>query len=688
MNGIRYGLVLFYVAVFGVNALQAQRDSLPAINPDTLDLEVVTVEALRLPQSARHAALTISVLGAEQLQSGQAQRSLQEVLGYVPGVLVLNPDNYAQDLRIAIRGFGARAAFGIRGIKLLVDGLPETTPDGQAQVDNLDLGLVDQLTVIRGAASGLYGNAAGGVISLRTREMGSDTSFTELCVLAGAYGLQKYQLQGGRRWGRWQAVAFGSHFRSSGYRAWSNTRSTLMNGKLRYQGPAGGKLTFLLNYVDSPQANDPGALTIAAVTENPRQAFSRNVQFRAGEALSQGRVGVVWEKPLGANGYFSSRAFTLRRAFENSLPFAAGGIVTLERAFHGLGWNYRWGRGSWRLAVGQDAEAQRDQRRRYDNNEGERGTLGLQQLETFSTLGSYVLSTWSSSTIALEVTAGGRLDALWLGAADAFLTDGDDSGRQRYLRVNPLIGISYGISAQGRIYANITSSFEAPALTELGANPTNAGGFNTELVPQQAWNLEAGFKGSIGAQLQVELAAFQIEVARELVPYELEAFPGRTFYRNAGSSRRSGIETAVVYKPHPRWTFQGSASYTAFVYREYRLGNTDFAGNNLPGLPRLLLQGELRYRTPWGLYTALQTRYLGQLYADDTNETVQDGYWLGQVRAGWVIIRRSWQLEPFAGWNNLGNTDYPANVRINAFGGRYWEPAPPGNGYLGLRLSW
>ena len=659
---------------------------------DTLRLQLapVTLTATRMNIEQERSPLAVSVVGSPLIQQGLQQLSLDESLGRIPGLFALNPDNFSQDLRISIRGFGARAAFGIRGIKLLVDGIPESTPDGQAQVDNLDLGILDRMEVIRGPSAGLYGNAAGGVISLRTEDAPEDL-FVQARTSWGSFGFQQYQIKTGQQVGKFNYLIHANHTRTEGFRDQSGMKNTLITAKVRMDLDSLSTLRLLLSYVDSPQADDPGGITADQAAENPMQARDRNVQFNGGETVQQGRVGLVYTRNWQGHHQFQSKVYHTFRDFSNRLPFENGGIVNLDRAFTGGGLSYQYtgalGALPYRLRTGIDIENQRDDRQRFNNLNGIQGEQSLSQLEKFFNLGAYVQQELQlASVFALHASL--RFDVVRLEAEDAFLSNGDDSGDLSFERLSPMVGLVYDVSPTSHLYGNLSTSFETPTLSELSANPDGSGGFNGALSPQKALNYEVGWKGTAGGRLAYELALFSIELRDELIPYELEAFPGRTFFRNAGRSRRNGIELSLDYVLAAGLRANVSYTYSDFTYTDFTVDGEALDGNQLPGLPKHAAFVGLRYQTPQGFYGNLQVRHRGALFTNDANTVEESAVSIAQVRAGMHWDLAFGYIEPYAGINNVFDVDYSSNVRINAFGSRFFEPAPGRNYYAGLTLHW
>ncbi len=681
-KGINVGLVFVFLHLHFSDAWGQTKDTMLL-----RQLEPVTISATRLEMNEKRVPAALTVLGGGRIQIGQPQLSLFESLGGVAGLFAQNPDNFSQDLRISIRGFGARAAFGIRGIRLVVDGIPESTPDGQADVDNLDMGAMRRLEVMRGPSSGLYGNAAGGVLNFQT-ESADEMPLIEGQATVGSYGLRSYRLKTAIKKNKFQAVFIATRNQSEGYRALSRMESTILNLKLRYDFDSLTRLSVLANYGNSPVADDPGGLTATQIAENRQQAHPNNLRFFAGESVAQGRIGITFEKTIGKHLVFA-RAFGTKRDFANFLAFQAAGAGTINRTFAGGSFQYQFSQQfeliGYRFRVGMDVESQNDTRRRFDNLTGVRGKLTFDQLESFKNFAAYVTQELTYQKITMLV--GLRSDAIRLNATDYFLTDGDQSGKRRYSRVNPSLGMSWEVSPKVNLYTNLGSSFETPTMSELSNNPTGTGGFNPELNPQQALNYEIGAKTYFGQRLRTDIALFNVEVKDELVPYQITGQAGRVFYRNAGRSRRQGIEVSLNAVLAKGLTLFSNYTYSDFRYREYQTTVGKFDGNILPGIPKHAAQAELRYFTQMGLFAIAQVRHASQLYADDANAVTANGYTVVNVRLGGQKTWGRIHFEPFVGVNNLLEATYFQNVQINASANRYFEPAQGRFWFGGVKLG-
>jgi iron complex outermembrane recepter protein len=680
-------LIFLFTALFGFFFSKNE-----AQTPDTLpvtDLKPVTVSAYRLESTDLATPLSLTNIASYRLQNGQQQLALDESLAAVPGVFVQNGTNFAQDVRVSIRGFGSRSAFGIRGIKILVDGFPETSPDGQGQVDNIDPATVTSLSVIRGSTAGLYGNASGGQISFKTLNF-KEINHVEMAATAGSFGFQKYQFSGGGKFSK-ALMAFNSTYtRIDGFREHSAMKNLLLNGGIFLPIDSTFDITIAANYSNSPEAQDAGALTVAEVEADRSAARERNVTFDAGEDLWQGRAGISLTKRFSKKDQINARIFSTQRRFSARLPIVPAEIVELKRFFNGLNINYlhsgRILKLPWELNLGVELEHQNDDRQRYLNEAGKKGSLLLDQRELFTTAGIF-LSQKISLTERLQFFPGVRFDAMRLSVEDQFKADGNDSGEKTYAVFNPILGLSYQFALPLNLFANASTGFETPTFTEF-ANPAGSGGFNPDLNPQKSKNFEIGAKGVLaGGRIKYEAAIFHIRLTDELIPFEDATQGGRTFYRNAGKSVRNGLELGFGSYLGKGFYFYGNYTLSDFRFREYVSGNDDLDGNLLPGVPRRLAYAEFRYFKSSGFHFTQTFQLVDPQYVDDLNTTKTDTYVLANFRAGYRQRFEKWMLEPFLGVNNLFDAGYYANIRINGFGGRYYEPAPGIHFFGGLKVG-
>lgn len=650
-----------------------------------IKLDSVVVEATRLKTVKNESPSSITVKSFALERENMQQLTLNNYLRGVPGLFIQNSNNFAQDSRISIRGFGSRSAFGIRGVKLIVDGIPETTPDGQGQIDNLGLGLIQNVEVLRGASSALYGNASGGVISIST--LGNfENDFLTLSSGIGSFGFQNYQALGGLKNDKLETVLFLNRTVSDGYREHSKFETNQFNLKSKWAISNASNLIVQLNYTDSPIAEDAGGITAEDVANDRRQARDRNLDFNASEAVNQLKTGLAfqWQK---TDIEFNSFGYYSYRDFENYLPFENGGAVDLVRNYWGHGSNLSFyplkRKEELSFQVGYELALQNDRRTRYNNLLGNRGEVSLQQNEIFQNFGAFVLT--KSQLGSFNFSGGLRFDANKLKAEDNFLLDGNASDKLNLNTLNPSIGVRYALTKAHSFFSNFSTSFETPVLSELSANPTNQGGFNQELSEQTASNFELGYSFT-SAKIAIDATVFSIRTKGDIVPFELEAFPERTFYRNAGETKRIGLELENTVYLSPKLKLNSSYSWSKFTYEEYELPNGSFNDNKLPGIPEHLFNVQGIYTTDTNFIVVVNTQYRGSFYANDANTIEEGGVFLVSSNISKAFVFTGFKLKPYIGVNNLLDKKYSDNVRINAFGNRYFEPAAGINLYAGLRL--
>ena len=650
--------------------------------------EPIIINATRVDKRADDIPAAVSIVGQDKIQLGSEGLGLDESLDLVPGLFFQNRYNFSQDLRASIRGFGARSSFGIRGIKIIVDGIPETLPDGQGSIDGIDIGSARQISVIRGPASSLYGNASGGAILIET-EQGGGMPFAEFRITAGDYGYTKPQVKVGGGSDDLKYLVNVSKTDIEGYRDHSEFENTQMNARFDYSLSDTSSLLTTIHHTDQPIANDPGGINAADAAANPEQARNFNVSRDAGEDLKQTRIGFLYKTELDDSSSLEARFYNTTREISARLPVQPSGTIFIDRTFNGGGLKYTLKNElagmQNRILVGLDYDRQDDDRDRYDNNSGIQGAQTLGQNELVTSLGTFVQNETKLSD-ELELTLGLRYDDIEFDVTDSFLGDGNDSGKVTLSEATPTVGLSFKQSDNTRLYTTISKSFETPTTTEF-ANPSGGGGFNPGLEPQKATNYEVGIKTETD-DFRFEAAVFHIDIKDELTPFELPApLDGRTYFENAGSSTRDGLE---VY--YSRQLSQQIVLATAYTYSDFKfdkftdVNNNVFDGNRTPGLPEHKLNLDLSWYGENGIYTSLNNAYVGELFADNANTDKVDSYVVSDLRVGYNKFFKDWELESFVGVNNLFDESYNSNIRINAFGKRYYEPAPDRNFLVGVTV--
>jgi len=659
---------------------------------NTRALEEIVVTATRIPVDIRELPFAAGVVGRDDVQRARQQLGLDESMVAIPGLFFQNRYNFAQDLRIAIRGFGARANFGIRGIRIFADDIPLTSPDGQGSVDSIDLGSVEQIQVIRGAFSAVYGSASGGVIDIQTED-GPEIPFISGRLNLGGYGFRQAQVKAGGQLGKLNGLANYSDSKLDGYREHALYESRLLNSKFRYAFDQSTRLTVVFNAVNSPVADDPGALTAREVEQDRRQAAPRNLLFDAGESLDQQSLGLAFRKDIGEDRGLMIRNYYVSRDFSSLQPYdinsnGQGGGIRLSRKIWGVGGNYSWNRviGSRanRIVAGLDYDAQRDHRRRYVNNQGVFGDLTTDQDEDVTTTGIY-LQDVLDLTATTALTLGARYDVIDYQVGDR--TGSGGSGKRTFRRLSPMVGLDRAVGEELNLYGNVSTSFDPPATTEL-ANPYGPTGFNPELGPQTATNYELGVKGLFNTRFRYELALFHIKVKDEIVPFELEG-SGQSFFENAGTSSHDGLEASISAELVPGLRATATYTWSDFTFDTFQgLNGESYDGNRIPGVPEQLFNLDLYWTHPAGFYAGMDLLFVGRFYADNANEVETDNYFVSGLRAGYRLTSGDWVLEPFVGVSNLFDEKYMDNIRLNASFGRYYEPAPERNAYAGVSLRY
>ena len=650
-------------------------------------LPTVEVSAPRLAREIYATPAVVSTIDQDTIAQGQQRVRLDESLNRVPGVFLQNRDNFAQGQRISIRGFGARAPFGVRGITVMVDGIPYTLPDGQAQLDAIDLDSAERIEVIRGPSSVLYGNAAGGVIDITTAD-GRDNPGTRLRMGAGSDGYQKMALQNGGVQGDWSHHISLTALNVDGYREQSSTEKYLLNAKLRRELGSDRALTAIINLLDNPRSEDPGALNAREVAEGRDQAAPNSLALDAGQTVDQQLIGLQYEDLSAGEGELYLKGFIAQRDFEQQLPFVGSSRLGYQRDYMGASAEYHHevtlGNLPLNYIVGVDAVRQKDDRFRNDvNPQGAVGEPLADETQTATSIGVFAQGDLALSEL-LTLSLGTRFDRVDLDVDDDFAADGDQSGQRTFNEWSGSAGLSYRYRPQHQAYINTGTAFETPTFSEF-ANPAG-GGFNPSVEPQKAWNREVGLRGYIEPlALDYDVALFSVRVRDELVPYDEG---GRTFYQNAGDTNRDGVELALGWQLADQWRLDSALTLARYEFDEFATPSERFDGNRIPGLPEQTWVNQLTWENLDERFATLETEYVGDLVADNANETSVDSYWLVNLRVGdgWQLSQQT-RLSAYVGLRNLLDEEHYSNVRLNGTFGRFYEPAPGRSVYGGVELS-
>ncbi len=711
---LRRPLVIAVVATLMPFAAHAQTtgEKVESVDP-------IVVTATRRAQAGFDIPASIDSLNINDIQNGQAQVNLSEALQRVPGLVVGNRQNYAQDLQISSRGFGSRSTFGVRGIRLIADDVPATMPDGQGQGATISLSSAKRIEVLRGPFSAIYGNASGGVIQAFSED-GPATPTLSLNGWGGSYGSKRVDLKFGGNAGPFNYIIDASRFDTDGYRDHSATQRDHLNSKFKYSFD-NASLTLVVNALKQPWTQDPLGLSRAQLNASPTQVDPLAITYNTRKNIENKQGGLVYEQRIGASdtvrlvGYTGTRAITQFLALTPGAQTPvtnSGGVVDLDRKFNGI--NARWTHqfdAPLSLSVGVDKDQSKERRSGYENFTGTGATqvLGVQgnlrrsEDDTVENLDPYAQVEWQPSK-DWNVIAGVRHSKVKFKSQDFFTApaatpggpvNGDDSGSVEYTHTNPVLGVLYKMSPQTNVYANFGKGFETPTFAELAYKADAAGvlvsGLNFDLLPSVSKNFEVGMKNKINDNVRVNTALFYILTSNEIVPRTNAS--GRATFQNASESRRKGVEVAFDanlsngYRAYAALTYLDARFTQGFSYRASAApAVTTVNGNNvLPGAPEATMYGELSWKqADTGFHAAVETRVSTKVYVNDTNSDAARDYFIFNLRGGYRIKSGNWDLNAYARVENMLDDKYVGSVIVNEANGRYFEPAPTRNLSVGL----
>jgi iron complex outermembrane recepter protein len=665
-------LVLIFQGFFGFSQNSSN---------DSIRLKEVIVSITKIKENIKNSPFAISSKSFSKFQTSAKQFYLSEYIESVPGVFISNDNNFAQDSRISIRGFGSRANFGIRGIKLIVDGVPETTPDGQSQIDNLNLEIIEKIEIIRGTSSSLYGNSSAGVIKIQSISE-FDKNFTKIGYALGSNNQEKKQALVGIKSNETFYTFLVSETKGDGYRNFGDFKNSNINFRVKKNISKDSWLNFNFNIVHSPYSNDPGGLTIEEVKQDREQARERNLQYKTSEEINHYKASSSFNKKLNEKLSFSTYAFISNRNFNGKIPVKNGGAIDLKRKYWGIGGSFLF-KSKLKTQIGFDVGNQNDRRKRYNNDIGITGNQVLDQNEKFSNLGIYLVNNYNLNR--LSISSGIRYDTNKVKLEDLFFSDGDSSGNIILNSLNPSLGINYKLNKKSRIFINTSSGFETPTLNEFSSSPIGTG-FNKNLKSQINMGFELGFSlYDTQKKSNIDLVYFKSITNDEILSYEDEKFPNQKFYNNAGKTERNGIEIAGFYTLN-RTVISSSYSLGDYVFKEFFENKFNYKGNKIPGIPNDIFTLSIEHKTINELSLNLNFKNIGALYANNSNTIKVDEFNTFNFKIGKEIKLSRSIIYPYLIISNVFDNEYFDNIRINAFGGRYYEPAPKRTIFGGIRI--
>ncbi|SSO61411.1 TonB-dependent receptor [Acinetobacter baumannii] len=701
------------------------------LNSDVAKLPTLHVEATRTDTGYLQTPASVFRIEAPQVDSS-SQVNLTEVVKGIPSLQIRNRENYAQDLQLSMRGFGARSTFGVRGIRLYVDGIPATMPDGQGQTSNIDLSSLDHVEVLTGPFSSLYGNSSGGTILTSTKE-GQGKDSIELSYSGGSHDKSRagLVLQGGAKGANEPSyVISSSYFDTDGYREHSGAEKVLNNAKLSWNLDDGSKINWVTNYVKI-HADDPMGLERKDWQANPKQIapYVKKMGFNARKDIEQTQTGITWSKPINdknelyAMAYLGNRQVTQYQSIPKGevtlkndkpvytgqkSPKHAGGVIDFERNYYGA--DFRWtGKEllpNTTLSVGVALDAMDEERKGFENfntNDvyGVKGNLRRDEDNTLWNIDPYLQASWQFLP-TWRLDTGVRYSNVHYNSKDHFTSgpdeygtvNGDDSGKTDYDKVLPSAALSWQILPKLLAYVSYAKGFETPTFTEMAyQTDTSKSGFNFDLKPSTSNTYETGLKSQnhLG---DFTLAVFQTKTKNDIV--SAGSLDGRSTFRNADKTLREGLEFAWNKKLWRDLTATASYTYLDATFDvnvpekldqdEKVLASAIPAGNAIPGIAKNQAYASLAWQPPHGLYGGVDVQYMDKVYVNDTNSDAAPSYSVTSANVGYAWVMGDWKVNSFAHVDNLFDKNYAGSVIVNDGNGRYFEPADGRNWSAGLRV--
>lgn len=673
---------------------------------NTMQISPVVVTATRVEQNSFDLPVSIDVVDAETIRDGRPQINISEIAARVPGIVAANRNNYAQDIAISTRGFGARSQFGVRGVRLYADGIPMTMPDGAGQTGTFNLDTAKSVEFMRGPFSALYGNSSGGVVQMLTADGSKDPTISAQFT-TGSYGSRRESLTFGGQAGNFNYIVNAAHQETDGFRVHGESTRNTLHGKFSMQLTDDTKVTLVATALEQPESQDPLSLTRAQYLANPSGIYP-NAGF--GNATSRNthvdrthtQAGVVLDHRL--NDEHSFRLMGYYGLRENLQYLVSNSVSAIDRDFGGLDarWTYKTSLADrpFTLTAGLNYDNMEDDRKAYAAANGKL-IPGVTRNETqrVHSFDQFAQASWEPSDRWL-VMAGLRHTRVNFDISDKFLSNGDNGGSLEFENTSPVAGVTFKVTPSFNLYANYGKGFETPTFVEINYDTTLTQP-NLTLSPSKSRNYEVGAKAFIGDMTKVNLALFRVDTEKEIVVEKVVS--GQTAYRNAGDTERKGLELSVdSMLPH---NFDAYAAYT-LMRAEYQdpfvcptsagtwctgsvTQRTVSSGNSIPGTYSSTLYAELSWKhAPSGFSTAIEGQHFSKTYVNDLNNEWTDPYTIFNWRGGFAQKMGQWKFGEFVRIENITDRNYVGSIKVNEANKRYYEPSPPRNWLLGVNASY
>jgi len=647
-------------------------------------LPQVTVTGTRYPHRVLDVPLAVTVVGKEELRRKRGY-GLDEALNLVPGVLAQSRFGN-QDVRVTIRGFGARGAGDrsnagtSRGIRVLTDGIPETEPDGRTSFDFVDLALTERVDVIRSNASSLWGNAAGGVINLTTAPQ-FDSSYASLEQMAGSFGLVRTVASAGARIGDGRIYTSFTNTSLDGWRDHSDSRRSLLTAGII--APVGARTLIGVQAMGTNNLfHIPGPLTQAEVDRDPRQANALYAQRNERRYNRLGRLGVTLEHRVNDGNELAAMVFvnpkylqrSERGTFRDFNRYHIGGNL-VYRNFRPIG-----GTVTSNLVVGADEAYQDGAILFYSlSPSGTRGTeLRTDKREGANNFGVFVQEEVDIGEL-WAITGGVRYDNITYYSQDYLVPSLD--AHKAFSRVTPKLGVVFRPTRTRSFYANVGGGVEAPAGNETDAAPPldTVVGINPLLDPIRSTTYEAGTKQIVGfggfvQALSYDAALYYTDVRNEIVPYR-----GGRFYFTAGRARRMGAELGATVQAAHGVSLATALTFSDNRYQDYAVDSVyygrpgrfaDFSDNDVVGVPSFFYGSSLTAAPAWaaGFGVQLSVQGTSSYFADDANVVRIPAYTVANATVSFDrerVLGTRLGVRGFVAVNNLTNRTYVGSAFLN-----------------------
>lgn len=658
----------------------------------------VVVTATRTQQSSFDTPAAIDAVEGEALRQHRLRVNFSEGIGGVPGLNVQNRYNYAQDLQVSSRGFGARASFGVRGVRLLQDGIPLTMPDGQGQTGLFDLDAADKVEVLRGPFAALYGNSSGAVINLITAP--AQRSMLEVNATDAEDGLWRLGSTFAGKAGAFDVSGNLSRFETDGVRVHSAARRDVANVKLRYAPDQRSSVTLIANALDQPDTQDPLGLTQAQVDADPRQAGTNAIELNTRKSTRHVQGGLAYQRQfsdhnqLQVRGYAGDRDVTQYLANPSTALTGSGGVVDLARKFGGAGlqWDHSGQlRGApYELTFGVEYDRMKEHRRGFVNVAGTRGDLRRDEDDTVYDVNSYAIAEWRPAQ-RWVLSGGVRHSEVRFEVVDYFIVgpNPDDSGELSFDSTQPVIGALFEVTPRFNVFASGGRAFETPTFAELAYRPDGSPGLNLDLEAATSNNYEVGAKLLLGEQARLNATLFRSDTRQDIVTGPAP-FPGRNTFVNAARTQREGTELSVQATTSRDLDLNFAYTYTRARFEQFvNFAGVDLSGSRIPGVPAQSAYAEINWRpAASGFSTGVEVRWIDRVYVNDANSAFAADYTAVNWHAGWRQRLAGWELNAFLRIDNVTDEEYVGSVIVNAANDRFFEPAPGRVFYLGITAGY